>query len=86
MIDSQITWFPSNQKLYWKGRKSTNKKKHIKQTFYIRTGAPNDKKKKLSFQKTIWDLEIRIISCKISCLPASPRIFERQKSGIITHF
>ena len=27
---------PSNQKLYWKGKKSTNKNKHIKQTFYIR--------------------------------------------------
>ena len=28
----------------------------------------------------------RNISCKISCLPASPGIFEHLKNGIITHF
>ena len=28
----------------------------------------------------------RNICCKISCLPASPRIFEHLKSGIIAHF
>ena len=28
----------------------------------------------------------RNICCKISCLPASPRIFEHLQSGIITHF
>ena len=26
------------------------------------------------------------ICCKISCLPASPRIFEHIKNGIIAHF
>ena len=26
------------------------------------------------------------ICCKISCLPASPRIFEHTKNGIIAHF
>ena len=31
-----VIFSPSNQKLYWKGKKSTNKNKHIKQTFYIR--------------------------------------------------
>ena len=30
--------------------------------------------------------EIRNICCKISCLPASPRIFEHLKNGIIAHF
>ena len=29
-------FFLSNQKLYWKGKKSINKNEHIKQTFYIR--------------------------------------------------
>ena len=29
---------------------------------------------------------LRNICCKISCLPASPRIFEHQQNGIITHF
>ena len=28
----------------------------------------------------------RNICCKISCLPASPRIFEHLQNGIITHF
>ena len=28
----------------------------------------------------------RNICCKISCLPASPRIFEHLKNGIIAHF
>ena len=28
----------------------------------------------------------QIICCKISCLPASPRIFEHLKYGIIAHF
>ena len=34
------------------------------------------------------DLRFRIsnICCKISCLPASPRIFEHVKNGIIAHF
>ena len=39
--------------------------------------------RKISVRKTIWDLEI---CCKISCLPASPRIFEHLKNGIIAHF
>ena len=50
-------------------------------------GAPND-----NFRKIIcWedDLRSRILgsfSVKFSCLPASPRIFEHQKNGIIAHF
>ena len=34
----------------------------------------------------IWDPEILEHFCKISCLPASPRIFEHLKNGIIPHF
>ena len=32
----------------------------------------------------IWNF--RSICCKISCLPASPRIFEHLQNGIIIHF
>ena len=32
------------------------------------------------------DLRSRILRSRISCLPASPRIFERLKNGIIAHF
>ena len=35
-------------------------------------------------QFEIWSF--RNICCKISCLPASPRIFEHLKNGIIAHF
>jgi len=35
-------------------------------------------------QFQIWNF--RNICCKISCLPASPRIFEQLQDGIITHF
>ena len=52
------------------------------------SGAPND-----NFRKNICseeDLRSRIfgtaICCKISCLPASPRIFEHLKNGKIAHF
>ena len=40
----------------------------------------------ISVRKTIWDLEFSNICCKISCLPASPRIFEDLKNGIIAYF
>ena len=45
-------------------------------------GAPND-----DFRKNICsEDDFRIICCKISCLPASPMIFEHQKNGIIAYF
>ena len=39
-----------------------------------------------SVRKTIWDLEFSEQCCKISWLPASPRIFEHLKNGIIVRF
>ena len=51
------------------------------------SGAPND-----NFRKNICsedNLRSRIFEtfcCKISCLPASPRIFEHLRNGIIAHF
>ena len=33
-----------------------------------------------------FEMDFRSICCKISCLPASPRIFEHLQNGIITHF
>ena len=40
-------------------------------------GAPNDNFWKISVRKTIWDLELsEHLLLLISCLPASPRIFE----------
>ena len=54
------------------------------------SGAPNG-----NFRENICsedDLKTRIFGtfvdfcCKISCLPASPRIFEHLQNGIITHF
>ena len=45
-----------------------------------RAGAPNVNFLKIPVWKTIWDLEF---CCKISCLPASPRIFKHLKNGII---
>ena len=51
------------------------------------TGAPNVNLRKISVRKTIWDLEFsEHICCKISCLPASPSIFEHLKNGITAHF
>ena len=41
---------------------------------------------KISVRKTIWELEFSEHLCKISCLPASPRIFEHLKYGIIAYF
>ena len=41
---------------------------------------------KISVRKTIWELEFSNICCKISCLPAPPRIFEHLQNAIITHF
>ena len=43
-------------------------------------GAPNDNFQKISVWKTILDLDL------ISCLPASPMIFEHQKNGITAYF
>ena len=44
------------------------------------TGAP-----KVNFRR-IYVWRKTNICCKISCLPASPRIFEHLKTGIIAHF
>ena len=51
-----------------------------------RTGAPNVNFRKIYVRKTIWDLEFSKHFCKISCLPASLRIFEPPKNGIISYF
>ena len=48
------------------------------------TGAPNG-----NFRENICsedDLRTRIFGTLVSCLPASPRIFEHLQNGIITHF
>ena len=55
---------------------------HLMAMIHI-SGPPNDNFRKISVRKTICDLEF---SVKISCLPASPRIFEHLKNGIIAHF
>ena len=41
---------------------------------------------RISVRNAIWDLNFRNICCKISCLPASPRIFEHVKNGVIAYF
>ena len=43
------------------------------------TGAPSVNFRKISVRKTIWDLEFSELCCKISCVPASPRILEHLK-------
>ena len=40
----------------------------------------------LTFGKRFEIWNFRNICCKISCLPACPRIFEHLKNGIIAHF
>ena len=52
-----------------------------------RSGTHNVNFRKISVQKTIWDLlEFSEHLLQISCLPASPRIFEHLKNGVIAHF
>ena len=41
---------------------------------------------KYLFQRRFAIYNFQNICCKISCLPASPRIFEHLKNGIIAHF
>ena len=50
------------------------------------SGAPNDNFRKNLFGGRFDILNFRDICCKISYLPASPRIFEHVKNGIIAHF
>ena len=52
------------------------------------SGAPNDKFRKISVGKTIWDLEFskHLLQNFFAWLPSSPRIFEHLKNGIIAHF
>ena len=47
----------------------------------ITSGAPNVNFRKISVRKTIWNLEFSAHFCKISCFPASSRIFEHIKKG-----
>ena len=47
--------------------------------------APNDNIRKISVRKTICDLEFSE-HLLLNFLPASPRIFEQLKNGIIAHF
>ena len=46
-------------------------------------GAPTVNFRKIFVRKTIWDLGV---SEHFVALPASPRIFEHLKNGIIAHF
>ena len=51
-----------------------------------RSGATNVKVfGKYLFGRRFEILNFRNICCKISCLPAPPRIFEHLKNGIIAH-
>ena len=51
------------------------------------TGAPNvNFFLKYLFGRRFEIQNFRNICCKISCLPAFPRIFQHLKNGIITHF
>ena len=45
-------------------------------------GASNVNFRKISVQKTIWELNFR----NICCFPASPKVFEHLKNDIIAHF
>ena len=60
------------KKLFSRGRKISDKGNATFQ------GHPTTIFGKISVRKTIWDLEFleHFFFCKISCLPASPRIFE----------
>ena len=70
------------KKLFSRGRKISDKGNATFQ------GHPTTIFGKKTVRKTIWDLEFleHFFFCKISCLPASPRIFEHLQIGIITHF
>ena len=72
--------------MYYMQRESTGKGSQPRlgpSTEPLLPGAPNDNFRKISVRKTIWD---RNICCKISCLPASPRILEHLTNGIIAYF
>ena len=79
------TEFRSNLQIWWPHFFAGAKK-----SFYVydmTSGAPNVTFRKISVWNTIWDLEFsEHLSCKISCLPASPRIFKLLENGIIAHF
>ena len=49
-------------------------------------GHPTSIFRKYQFGRQFQIWNFRNISCKISCLPASPRIFEHLNNGIIAHF
>ena len=49
-------------------------------------GHPTSIFEKYLFERRFAFQNFRNICCKISCLPASPRIFEHLKNGIIAHF
>ena len=58
----------------------TEKEKDLNQ------GHPTSIFRKYLFGRRFEIENFRNICCKISCLPASPRIFEHLKQGIIAHF
>ena len=55
----------------------------LKSNVKLSTGAPNVNFPKISVNS---EDDFRNIFCKIYCLPASPRIFEHLKHGIIANF
>ena len=50
------------------------------------SGAPNVNFRKISFGRRFEIQNFRNICCKVSSLPASPRILEHLKNGISAHF
>ena len=52
----------------------------------LNRGTQRQFSKKYLFGRRFENQNFRNICCKISCLPASPRIFEHLKNGIIAYF
>ena len=65
---------------------ATGKQKVLLIIIAIYQGQPTSIFGKYLFGRRFEIYNFRNICCKISCLPASPRIFERLRSGIIAHF
>ena len=55
-------------------------------SFSLPRGTQRQFSGKYLFGRRFQNQNFRNICCKISCLPASPRIFEHLQFGIITHF
>ena len=54
--------------------------------FIIKQGHPTSIFEKYLFGRRFEIYNFRNICCKISCLPACPRIFQHKKKGMISHF